>query len=256
MIPLGAGLDGVSIPASPELLRYRPALAIISLGYFALLVTGFVTGNVSNTLEYVFVLIAGIVMLMRQDQCMVQCLIPFFLFAVMTAFFDIVQLIDVAFRSYPGIKSYFSVTCPRNVTGLLGANTTVYTTSGSQVVLPPGTQVIQEQDQCNWQWVVANVAQLVAVVLDLAASSFGWRMVKTSMGQDMGPMGGGMLGAGGGGRFDDAYGPMQVGGGPPPSAGPGPGQGPGRRLGGGAPQGAAQLPGFQPFQGQGQVLRN
>eukprot|EP00931_Biecheleriopsis_adriatica_P079894 TRINITY_DN5323_c0_g2_i1.p1 TRINITY_DN5323_c0_g2~~TRINITY_DN5323_c0_g2_i1.p1 ORF type:complete len:260 (+),score=47.79 TRINITY_DN5323_c0_g2_i1:90-869(+) len=250
--PGGGGLGGpgpAPAPPPPQLLRYKSALYLIAGGYAFVLFLGLLSGAVANSLNYLFVLIAAASMASRADQCMSQCIMPFFLFAVMTVFFDAINLLSTLFRPYPGASNFFASSCPTSIPALLLKNTTVYlkgATPPGEYVVPSNTKVELPEDICNTAWVVSNVAQLLGVILDIIATRVGYRMFKVSMelmqGQDdRSQM---LMMAQQGFRGDGGGGPGAPGGAPPGAPGGAPGGRPtGQRPGG-----------FQPFQGSGQTL--
>mmetsp|Transcript_67471 Transcript_67471/g.149487 ORF Transcript_67471/g.149487 Transcript_67471/m.149487 type:complete len:262 (+) Transcript_67471:90-875(+) len=253
----GMGGPGV-MPVPAQIMRYKGPLVLLTAGYAAVLITALVVGAVSNVLNDFFVLLAAALMAFNPQQCMGQCVLPFALFAVMAALFDVITVIQMLTEgrsiNHPGSSDLFSSYCLYSVPAMISGNTTVYTEPDhTAYMLPDGTKVAFPRQLCSLQWVIGNVVVLASCALDIAASFLGCRILKAARellpGDGADPLGGGqglLAGAapGGGGP----------GGGIPPGGG-----GPGGGGSGGGPAGPRQQqqqqpPGFTHFQGPGQRL--
>eukprot|EP00747_Dinoflagellata_sp_TGD_P214544 gnl/TRDRNA2_/TRDRNA2_87383_c0_seq1.p1 gnl/TRDRNA2_/TRDRNA2_87383_c0~~gnl/TRDRNA2_/TRDRNA2_87383_c0_seq1.p1 ORF type:complete len:287 (-),score=51.79 gnl/TRDRNA2_/TRDRNA2_87383_c0_seq1:46-795(-) len=236
-------------PPPPELMRYKNVLLLLSAGYGILLILQLAVGALNNALNDFFVLLAALCISLKSQQCWMQCVIPFGIFAMMAVIFDLINTITTLAQPYPGAGNFLSTSCPVNKTLIMSANTTVYTADDNSYTLLKGTKVLSPLDFCNVAWMLANLAGLLDVFLDVCATFVGWKMFKVY--RESAP----------------PEGAMPLGGFPPPqTGGPGPGMG-GMGGGGGNPRvfggggaaggrggGPAQQQGFQPFQGQGQSL--
>lgn len=250
---MGGGMaPPMAMTVPPELLRYKVPLGCVCFGYLTVLVLGIIAGNFSNVVNFIFVLIPALLMATRADQCMVQCLCPFMLFAIMAAFFDIITLVSALTNKQVGAQYFFAQHCPFGIMVKFTSNTTVYTQpDATPYTIIAGTQAEAMQDPCGFQWLIGNVGLLLGLFLDLVSSFMGCRMFKDARalvpaGDEAAnaPMMGGMGGMGG---FGGNPGPGAAPGGAP--AGP---PGGGRPVGGpGQSQG-----GFVPFRGGGQTLGN
>merc|ERR1719356_1233268 len=118
VLPLG-GAPGSFPPTPPALLRYTKWLWALAGSYGALIVLSFVSGEasaMSNLLNYVLVLVFLMFMLLRTDQCMSQCIMVFFLWTVMSLFFDIFHVLEVAFTTKGANGgNMFSTSCPEQM---------------------------------------------------------------------------------------------------------------------------------------------
>jgi len=248
MIPLAGGLGPGPGPAPPppELLRYKKALYLIVVGYMVVLLMSLTAGAFNAGINYVFVLAAAAAMASRSDQCMSTCIVPFFLLAFISLFFDILNVISLLAEPYPGAGNMFSSDCPKPLEATLLKNTTIYLQDAAvngtaAYTVPADTKVDIPRNLCSSRWVVQNVAMLLGVLLDFVATRVGYRMFKTSVelmqGQGQGQAGLGQQ------LMMTQQSPLQ--GGEQPGNGPGGAGGPSRN-----PRGQ----GFQPFQGSGQTL--
>ncbi|CAE8614622.1 unnamed protein product [Polarella glacialis] len=245
---------GISAPAPPELLRFKTPLYMLAAGYGVVVMLGVFSGSLNAALNQAIMLLFAYMMAHRADQCLGQCIMPFFLFAVMTVFFDGLGVIAMFSRDYPGVSQMFSSSCPHEFEAVLLRNTTIYladaaTAGPAAYIVPKDTHVEIPQDACSVAWVMSNVALILGFALDCVASRIGWKLMKVNNellqngsldggpGQNlmMGQMGQGFGGGGGG-----------------PPAGANGDRGP--QPPGGAPQQQQRGPGFQPFQGSGQTL--
>mmetsp|Transcript_44034 Transcript_44034/g.82324 ORF Transcript_44034/g.82324 Transcript_44034/m.82324 type:complete len:249 (+) Transcript_44034:75-821(+) len=246
MIPLGGGLGPGPGPAPPpaELLRYKPALYLIVVGYTVVLLMSLFAGAFSADLNYVFVLVAAASMASRSEQCMNTCIVPFFLLAFISLFFDAVNVVSLLAAPYPGAGNMFSNDCPKALEAVLRKNTTIYLAHAAvnetaEYIVPADTKVDLPRNLCSDRWIVSNVALLFSVLLDFLATRLGYRMVKTSIELMQGP------GQGQGQGLGQQLMMAQQGGFQGGDAGDGGAGGPARQSRG---------PGFQPFQGSGQTL--
>ncbi|CAE7324098.1 unnamed protein product [Symbiodinium necroappetens] len=233
-------------PPPPELLRYKKALYLIVVGYMVVLLMSLTAGAFNAGINYVFVLAAAAAMASRSDQCMSTCIVPFFLLAFISLFFDILNVISLLAEPYPGAGNMFSSDCPKPLEATLLKNTTIYLQDAAvngtaAYTVPANTKVDIPRNLCSSRWVVQNVAMLLGVLLDFVATRVGYRMFKTSVelmqGQGQGQAGLGQQ------LMMTQQSPLQ--GGEQPGNGPGGAGGPSRN-----PRGQ----GFQPFQGSGQTL--
>lgn len=220
------GMDNMVPNVAPptELMRFQPLLIGLAVAYLAVIIVTLVVGNAANVLNDVFVAIAALFMAFRAQQCLGSCVLPFFLFAMMAAFLDIITVVSDLAQSYPGAGKFFASACPTPVQIILLNGTVVYSTKGDiPSTIMPDTEVTFTQDVCDVQYVLGNVAVLVSVLLDIIATTLGYRMAKIAArtaGVGQGLVGGtGVAPAGGGG------------------------------------QDPAPAPGFTPFGGPGQVLQ-
>lgn len=250
---------GQGLPPPVELLRYKNVLLIMSTAYAIILVAGIAVNQNDSAIFYVMLLISMLLMALRSDQCMSQCVMPFAMFTMLIVLNDFLVTLSLLARPYPPASKIFSVDCPRP-RGVELTNDTIVYLSGQvakgcagNYTLPKNTPVTIEENFCNQKgYVIANVLQILATVLDVVAAAVSWRMLKTALGaaqladggQPMIPPGGiAGMGPGGGGMGPGGMGPggMGPGGGGPAGAGAGPA----------ADQRGAN---FRAFQGPGQTL--
>lgn len=245
------GMGQQGLPPPPELLRYKNLLLILSAAYAVILVAGIAVGGTPNSIFYVLLLAAMLLMALRSDQCMSQCVMPFVMFAMLIVLQDAMFALTILARDYPPASKIFSTSCPREVGIILKKDTVVYLDDS---VVKPGcadnytihkaTKVNFEENECDERYVIGNVLVIVATALDVIAAVLSFRMFKTALGavqlpdagQPMMPPGG-MAGPGG-------MGPPGGGGGGPGGMSP-PGAGPAADQRGGN---------FRAFQGPGQTL--
>jgi len=249
------------VPPPPELLRYKVPLLMISAAYIVVLLLGIVAGTLQNALNDIFVAVAALLMALRAERCMGQCVMPFLLFAGIAVIFDALGVFTTLAQGYPGPDSFFASSCPRNSTITLLKNTTVYLQAehgappdDGAYTLPKNTSALRKEDVCDWQWVLANAVALLSVLMDVVSTALAWRIFKAAGGAS-GLMGPGLAGNDPGAGFG------ALGGGPPGAPGGG-GGGPGGFRPGGPRSGAAQemqssrQAGFTPFSGAGQSLNS
>lgn len=249
------------VPPPPELLRFKVPLLMVSASYIAVLLLGVVAGTFQNPLYDMAVAVAALLMALRADRCLGQCVMPFLLFAGMAVIFDALGVLTTLARGYPGPESFFASSCPRNSTITLLKNTTVFLQRDGKpaedraYTLPNNTTAFRKDDFCDWQWVLANAVALLSVLMDVVSTALAWRIFKAAGGAS-GLMGPGLAGN------DPAAGFGALGGGPPGAPGGGGGGGPGGfqpgglRPGGGQEMQSSRQPGFTPFSGAGQSLNS
>ncbi|CAE7210074.1 unnamed protein product [Symbiodinium natans] len=111
----------------------------------------------------------------RSDQCMSTCIVPFFMLAFISLFFDILNVISLLAAPYPGAGNMFSSDCPKPLEATLRKNTTIFLKDAAvngtaEYIIPANTKVDIPRNLCSNAWVVANVAMLLGVLLDAAAT--------------------------------------------------------------------------------------
>ncbi|CAE8587231.1 unnamed protein product, partial [Polarella glacialis] len=176
---------GISAPAPPELLRFKTPLYMLAAGYGVVVMLGVFSGSLNAALNQAIMLLFAYMMAHRADQCLGQCIMPFFLFAVMTVFFDGLGVIAMFSRDYPGVSQMFSSSCPHEFEAVLLRNTTIYladaaTAGPAAYIVPKDTHVEIPQDVCSVGWVMSNVALILGFALDCVASRIGWKLMKVN----------------------------------------------------------------------------
>lgn len=237
---------GQALPPPAELLRYKNMLLVLASAYAAILVAGISVGGTENAFFYVLILISMLLMALRSDQCMSQCVMPFAIFTMLIVLNDVLVTLSLFARTYPAASQIFSTDCPHKVGISLPNDTVVYLQGkvadvcATSYTIPKDTKVDVEENVCNQRYVIRHVLQFLATAVDLVAAVVSWRMLKTALGAA---------------QFADAGQQMLPPGG---IAGPG-GMGPGGGPGGMGPPGAGPAAGqrggdFRAFQGSGQTL--
>eukprot|EP00930_Biecheleria_cincta_P077357 TRINITY_DN6463_c0_g2_i1.p1 TRINITY_DN6463_c0_g2~~TRINITY_DN6463_c0_g2_i1.p1 ORF type:complete len:247 (-),score=29.56 TRINITY_DN6463_c0_g2_i1:156-896(-) len=241
-------LQGVADVAPESVLAYKPMLYLLSVGYAIVLLLCFYGGS-ENFLNYAFVFLAAFLMASRPNECGGKCVVPFFGLAFMSLVFDLITVVSLLSREYPGAGYIFSTSCPTDITAILRKNTTIYLRDAkipgdAAYVVPASTKVSLPENVCDTAWVVSNLALFLGALMDLAATVLG-RKILSGMadgwpgvtGLMQPPNDAGVFGGpGGGGGFAGQL-------------GPGPGDQPvgGRGL-------AQRAQNFPLFQGPGQTL--
>jgi len=239
------GVNGLATgPPHEEVLKYRPHLAFLSVGYGVVVVIGFAALDIADTVYYVFSFIATLQMACCAARYIGSCLMMFTLYSGWIAIMSAVNFLMILFRQHPSASELFSVSCPYNQSLKMRENETVnsvpslrptgpYTILGDTTVLVPTAP-------CSWQSVLFNVSVLLGVILSIASTTVGVKMLKAAFAalpDQMPVMEGGRSGGG------------QP---PQPPAGGVAGSARGPSAGGSAPQ--PPRPNFTPFQGAGQTL--
>jgi len=233
----GPGLSFATATPTNELLRLKPllrfSLLCLLLNAVVMLIVDYVPAAVVDLLTVMY----GYMLLRRDVQGMVQGLPAFTLIAGLNCalqVFTLMQVLTVA----PGAKYFLADSCPLDVTQV-----------------KDGQTIHKHIDPCSWHTITGNLALIVSVVLEFMCMRLSFKMLK-SMREAANNSLLSLLdveGGGAGGRLQDPV---------PATAAPGPGaEGPrgDPRLAAlldrrGPAQGAAQGPGFTPYQGQAHKL--
>lgn len=181
--PVVAGGVGISVAA--QLQRFKIPLYVISGGYTVAVLMALIASEPGQSLAWFFMLIMANSIAMNQGQQMVsQCVVPFSMFATMTMFLDMFSLISVLNEPYPGAEDFFSTSCPYNDSYTTKRNNTMYTESGTEFLIPAGTDVFVEVDKCTANGrIIFHAVMLAVILLDLAATFVGWRMLSVLLSQ-------------------------------------------------------------------------
>lgn len=252
----GGQFEAAQQPPSPALLSFKPRLTLLSVGYGILLLLCLFSGAFSNFLNYSVVFLAASSMVSRTNECMRQCIYPLLLVAGISLFFDVISVVALLSRDYPGAGYIFSTSCPTDITAILRKNTTIFLKDAkvpgdAAYVVPERTKVALPEDACSTAWMLSNLAMLLGALMDLWATLLAQKMHRVAMSEQVND--GGLFGGLMSGMALQQNNAGQAG-------GQGEGEGPdGRPLGappgaGGPPPGG-QGPGtWQAFQGTGQSL--
>lgn len=250
---VGAGERQATTP--PELLRFKTSLYFIAAGYATVLMVVVLARNMGNALSWLFLLAMSFTMARNDDQCLGHCIVPYTMFSFMTMFLDLFTILGILSADMPAPEHFFALTCKYNDTVILPNDTRVITNENIEWTVPKDTQVLVPRDPCDWQWVVANSAAVVVLLIDVLSSGLGWRMLSTltslAPGEDA-------LGGGAANPFMGLGMPRGGLGGRPGNVGD-PGTGGGQQEMVGMRQPGVSRPGaggngFQPFQGDGRQL--
>jgi len=243
VIPLGPGMGGPQTPAPPaELARFKPMITAVAVGYLVTIIVGIYSNSAGDLLNNngIFVFLAAASMVINEQQCFLQCIFPFALFASTAVVFDIITFAGLVSQNrtlqHPGFGDFFSDTCDYTQAATLTADVVV-----NNQTFTAGTEVMFTQNLCSQKYLVGHVVLVISWCIDVLATALAVCMVRAL--QAAGGGGSEILMQGlqapggdfGGGGDDGGYSP-------PPSRAPG-GAGPGRAAG----QPAA-------FQGVGQTL--
>lgn len=220
-------------------------ITAVAVGYLVTIIVGLYSNSAGDLLSNngIFVFIAAASMVINEQQCFVQCIFPFALFASTAVIFDIISFAGLLSQSrtlqHPGFGDFFSDTCGYTRAATLTADVVV-----NNKTITAGTEVMFTRDLCSQKYLLGHVVLVISWCLDVLATALAVCMIRALQAvggggseilmQGFQPPGGGFGGFGGGGD-DGGYGP-------PPSGAPD-GAGPGSAAG----QPAA-------FQGVGQTL--
>lgn len=167
---------------NPELDKYKPLLVLIAVGYFGVFIMTSTAGAMSNSISYVFIIIAAVLMVMRPD-CMGQCVVMITVFAAMTFFLDAVNVLQQLTNPYPDAAHFLSVDCPKYIPAVLAEdkNVTDYGNASAVTLFGSGTEVSVEINFCaSGLYRLLNLAQLFALSLHVATVALGVRMFKAA----------------------------------------------------------------------------
>jgi len=210
---------GQALPPPAELLRYKNALLILASLYAAILVAGIAVGGMANAIFYVLILVSMLLMALKSDTCMSQCVMPFVMLTMLLVFNDALVTLSFFWREYPPASAIFSSDCPRLRPVTIIQDTIVHlkdkvpAVCNESYTIASGTKVDIKENACDQMSVIRHVLQFIVMAVDVIAVVVSWRMLKTALnlgadqlagfGQPMMPPGGvagpGGLGPGGGG---------------------------------------------------------
>jgi len=207
---------GQALPPPAELLRYKNALLILASLYAAILVAGIAVGGMANAIFYVLILVSMLLMALKSDTCMSQCMMPFVLLTLLLVFNDALVTLSFFWRDYPPASAIFSSDCPRQLPVTIIQDTIVHLKDNVPAVcnksytIPKDTRVDIEENACDQMSVIRHVLQFVVMAVDVIAVVVSRRILKTALGaapdfgQQLVPPGGvaglGGMGPGGIGR--------------------------------------------------------
>jgi len=238
VLPMGAPMQDGN-PPPEQLTKYRPLLIGVAILYGALIIFLLILQpRQSNALFYLCMVVITLQMACRPAQCLMPCLLFFFILSAVNAVFDAMQLITIVINTKPRISDFFSTSCFFDLPLILPKGTMIYGNGTTPVKLTDDTPLLLPDENCSPEERLFHITLVFGVVVDLVATAVGYMMRKTAtqlMAAEM--MGEVDPGQGFGAQTAD-------------------GQRLGAPLRGARNMGNEQGPGFTVFQGTGQTLNS